>query len=341
MQSQAFSSQDVESRKIRKRSTPDPNGSDTATNGTAQSAQNRAIALGWFSIGLGAAQILAPRGLSRLIGTGDTERARTTMLALGLREIASGIGILTNPRPSGWLWSRVVGDVMDLALLGEKLVSSDASQRPRIAAASAAVLGVTLLDAQTAIELGRHPSASQRGKPKLHGQIHLRRAITVNRSPEEVYAFWHDFENLPRFMAHLESVKVTDGRSHWRAKGPAGTSVEWEAEMVVDRPHEVIAWRSLPDATVSNYGSVQFIAAPRGQGTEVHVELFYDPPGGAIGSTIAKLFGEEPGQQIEGDLRRFKQVLETGEVVHSDASIHRGLHPARPPKTVPNHLRRS
>jgi uncharacterized membrane protein len=302
-------------------------------------AEKRAVALGWLSLGLGLAEILSARQVARWIGAGNNERTRNTLVALGARELVSGVGILTRPRPAGWLWSRVLGDVMDLALLGERLVSGK-NERLRVAAATAAVLGVTVLDTQSALSLGRHPSAGRRKKAKLHGQIHVRRSITVNRSPEEVYAFWHDFENLPRFMAHLESVKGSNGRSHWRAKGPAGTSVEWDAEVVVDHPNEVIAWRSLPNATVPNYGSVQFVRAPRGRGTEVHVELFYDPPGGKVGSAIAKLFGKDPTQQIKGDLRRFKQVLETGEVVHSDASIHEGLHPARPAKQIPSNSRR-
>jgi uncharacterized membrane protein len=123
-----------------------------------------------------------------------------------------------------------------------------------------------------------------------------------------------------------------NGRSHWRAKGPAGTGVEWDADITVDRPGETLAWQSREGADVPNSGSVTFSRAPGGRGTEIRVELRYHPPAGRFGAAIAKLFGEEPSQQIEGDLRRLKQVLETGEVVHSDASIHRGMHPARPPE---------
>jgi len=136
-------------------------------------------------------------------------------------------------------------------------------------------------------------------------------------------------------MAHLESVEVLDNnRSRWKAKAPAGTTVEWEAETIEDRPNELISWRSLPDASIPNSGSVRFKDAPGNRGTEVHVELQYQPPAGKLGSLIAKLFGEEPEQQIKGDLRRFKQVIETGEIVHSDASIHKGMHPAQPPEDL-------
>jgi uncharacterized membrane protein len=131
---------------------------------------------------------------------------------------------------------------------------------------------------------------------------------------------------------------IDDRRSRWIAKAPAGATVEWEAEIVDDRPRELIAWRSLPEGDVPNQGVVRFIPAPADQGTEVHVELHYDPPGGKLGALVAKLFGEEPNQQVKGDLRRLKQVLEIGEVVHSDSSIHRGPHAAQPAESVPPHV---
>jgi uncharacterized membrane protein len=122
-------------------------------------------------------------------------------------------------------------------------------------------------------------------------------------------------------MYHLEEVQVRgSGRSHWKAKAPAGATVEWDAEMTEDRPNERIAWRSLPDADVTNSGSVEFRRAPGNRGTEVRVEIRYDPPSGKLGALVAKLFGEEPSQQIGDDLRRLKQVLEVGEVVRSEAS---------------------
>jgi uncharacterized membrane protein len=151
--------------------------------------------------------------------------------------------------------------------------------------------------------------------------MQARTGITINRPPQAVYDYFHDFSNLPTFMWHLESVEpVGHGRSHWIARAQAGTTVEWDAEIVEDKPAEIIAWRSIEGADVPNTGLVSFMAAPAGQGTEVRVELEYRPPGGPIGVVVAKLFGEEPGQQLQDDLRRFKQVLETGEVVLSDGS---------------------
>jgi uncharacterized membrane protein len=148
-----------------------------------------------------------------------------------------------------------------------------------------------------------------------------RTATTINASPDDIYARWRDFESLPTFMYHLESVTTTgDRRSHWVAKAPAGTTVEWDAEVTEDVPGQVIAWRSLEGASVENSGSVRFMPAPGGQGTEVHVVMEYSPPGGALGSVVAKLFGEEPNQQIGDDVRRFKQLVETGEIARSEGS---------------------
>ena len=145
--------------------------------------------------------------------------------------------------------------------------------------------------------------------------IKVEKSVTVNKSPDELYRFWRNFENLPRFMDHLESVQVqSDNRSHWVAKAPAGTTVAWDAEITEDRPDELISWRSLPNADVDNEGTVRFVPAPAGRGTEVRVSLAYNPPAGVVGATVAKLFGEEPNQQVAGDLRRFKNIMEAGEI---------------------------
>jgi uncharacterized membrane protein len=145
--------------------------------------------------------------------------------------------------------------------------------------------------------------------------IHVVETMTVNRTPWDLYQFWRNFENLPQFMDHLQSVKVIDEKkSHWVAKAPAGTSVEWDAEIINDEPNSLIAWRSLANANVDNAGSVRFVPGPEGRGTEVRVVLDYIPPGGRVGAFVAKLFGEEPSQQIKEDLRRFKRLMETGEV---------------------------
>ena len=263
-----------------------------------------AIGLGLFSIGLGLAEIFMPRDLARLIGV---KNRPAVFMALGAREILSGVGILAQRRPAGWLWSRVAGDVMDLSLLGVAFTERGNDQQ-RIEAAAGAVAGVMVADIYAAVQHTRQA-----------GPIRVDKVVAIDRSPEELYRFWRDFENLPRFMRHLESVRgIGQTRSHWVAKGPGGTSVEWDAEVVDDRPGEIISWRSLPGADIENSGSVRFERAPGGRGTFVRVKMQYHPPGGIFGASLAKLLGEEPEIQVQRDLYRFKQVMETGQVVTTE-----------------------
>ncbi len=145
--------------------------------------------------------------------------------------------------------------------------------------------------------------------------LHVERVFTVARSPEDLYNFWRKLENLPQFMQHLERVEVLDERrSHWVAKGPAGTDIEWDAEILEDAPNQRITWRSLEGADVANDGTVRFEPAVAGRGTEVRVSLSYSPPAGKLGATVARLFGENPEQQVRDDLRRFKSLMEAGEI---------------------------
>ncbi len=280
--------------------------------------------LGWFSVGLGLAELGAPRALARLIGVPNNRATRMTLRILGARELVSGLGILARPERSGPVWSRVVGDAIDLALLGWAL-QRRRTHRERLAAAIVSVVGVTALDVYAGRSLARAASTEPAAA-----------TITVRRKPEEVYTFWKDFQHFPRFMASVDAVRVLDARrSHWTVKTPVGAVVEWDAEIVDDRPGERIAWRSLEGSEVGHRGEVTFRPAPRGRGTEVHVEMLFGEGGGKVGGALAKLFAEK---QIEGDLSRFKQVLETGEVVHSDASIHRGMHPAQPSAGIEEHV---
>lgn len=147
----------------------------------------------------------------------------------------------------------------------------------------------------------------------------VRRAVTIARPRAEVYRYWRQIENLPRFMENLKSVTETSpGHSHWVAKGPAGTDVEWNAEITEDREGELIAWTSEPGSEVKTTGEVRFVDAPADRGTEVHVVMTYDPPAGAAGQAIAKIFGKDPAAQVREDLRRFKRLLETGEIATTD-----------------------
>jgi uncharacterized membrane protein len=156
-----------------------------------------------------------------------------------------------------------------------------------------------------------------RAEANGHEGILVERAVTVNRPRQELYRMWRDFENLPRFMDHLESVRVDDtdsGRSHWVAKGPFGKNIEWNAEVIEEREDELLVWKSLPGSLVESMGRVEFVEAPGGRGTIVHVSMQYNPPAGSMGAAFAKLFGKEPGTQVKEDLRHFKQIMEAGEV---------------------------
>ena len=158
-----------------------------------------------------------------------------------------------------------------------------------------------------------HRRGRKRGVPYGLG-IRVDKSITISRPRAEVYRFWRNLENLPRFMRHLEAVTEIDNtHSHWTAKAPAGRTVEWEAEIINEKENQLIGWQSMEHAMVENAGSVHFEDAPDGQGTVVSIELQYNPPGGSVGAALARLFGEEPGQQIGEDLERFRQLMENGE----------------------------
>ena len=153
--------------------------------------------------------------------------------------------------------------------------------------------------------------------------VQVERTLTLEAEPGELYRFWRSFENLPRFMRHLESVTVQDERhSHWVAKAPAGSTVEWDAEIVADQPDELISWRSLEGADVENSGSIEFRPATGGRGTVVKLRIEYGPPAGAAGRVVARLFGEEPAQQIGEDLRRFKMLFEAGDIATTEGQPH-------------------
>jgi uncharacterized membrane protein len=148
-----------------------------------------------------------------------------------------------------------------------------------------------------------------------HRGIHVRESIRLERPIGEVYGYWRKLENLPCFMTHLDQVEETSERhSHWVAAGPAGTVVEWDAEIINEIDNKVIGWRSLPHSDVTTAGSVHFDAVRGGRSTQVSVNLQYAPPAGKAGALVASLFGREPSQTIREDLRRFKQLLEAGEV---------------------------
>ena len=166
----------------------------------------------------------------------------------------------------------------------------------------------------------RHFGAGSKKSPFSKGllptsKIHVNKSVTINKSPAELYQFWRNFENLPKFMTHLEAVTVTGEKtSFWKAKAPLGTTVEWNAEITSEQENERIGWKSVEGSDIPNSGVVEFKPTST-RGTEVRVVLTYEPPAGQLGAMVAKLFGEEPSQQVYGDLYRFKSLMESGEVI--------------------------
>ena len=200
------------------------------------------------------------------------------------------------------------------SLVGGGLILLAALRRPSIGALPVAMGGGYLLYRGLARKDPVYEALNIR-RSEESGNLLVRRSATINRPRAEVYAFWRNFENLPRFMQHLQAVTVKpDGRrSHWVTRAPLGRTVEWDAEIVEEQTDELLAWRSLPGADIENEGRVSFRDALDGSGTIVDVELEYRPPLGAPSIVVARLFGEQPWQQVRDDLRRFKQIMEAGE----------------------------
>ncbi len=260
------------------------------SNGSLSSGGQRdsriAEGLGWFSLGLGAAQLLAPGALNRLAGVHDDAAARVAQRFVGVREVGAFAAIMVDrPRPALPLWSRVGGDLMDLALLGRAWERKRESA-PRLALTIANIAAVTGLDAYAAI---RHTEAERRREPQVEGEaagggpVQVKAAVTVRKSREEVESAWRTFE-------------ADGGLSGWRS----------DAAGAEDRGDDGVA-------------QLRFVEAPAGQGTEVHAKLSYEPTAGKVGAVLSKALGDDPAQKVKDDLRRFKQVVETGEVVRSEA----------------------
>jgi uncharacterized membrane protein len=225
---------------------------------------------------------------------------------------------------------------MDLALLRRALTSPRADHN-RVAAATAAVAGIAAVDALCSTRLtAETDGGTQTQSMPQSGAVHAKAAITVNAPIAEVYAFWEDFRNLPRFMGDFASVEVSNDRtSRWSLTAPAGITLDWNVEITDATANQRIAWQTAEGTTLDASGEVRFRSAPGGRGTEVVFDATFNPPGGELGTKIAGFFAEALGTKIGSDLRRFKQLVELGEIVHSDDSVIPGPNPAQPPTTVP------
>lgn len=268
--------------------------------------------LGWFSVGLGLAEVAAPGLLARSLGMEN----RTEVVRLcGLRELCTGIGLLAQRgpgKPAPWLWSRVGGDALDLTLLLSAL-TPDNPKRRNAEVAVALVAGVTIVDMAAA----KRASEKQReaaGPSADPGEI--QRSLTILRSAEELYELWRDPQTMRRIMADFAEVTPPngDGRMHWRLNAPLGRRLEWDSQVVEERPGEMVRWRSSDGGDLPMEGTVQFRTAPGDRGTEAKLHVHFDPPGGAFGGAAAKLMGVAPDMIAGKALRRFKALAETGEV---------------------------
>ena len=264
----------------------------------AQSSERLAVGLGWFSIALGVAELAAPHSVARLIGVTPTEKSINTLRAYGAREVGTGIAILAQPDNPLWLWSRVAGDALDLATLGVAM-NDPTPDKGNAMFATASVMGVTALDILCARQLSEQAEerefySDRRGAggrliAERDNRVRISESVTVNESLDRVEERWSNLEALPESLRQCR--RSSDGT---------------DERAIVELRH-----------------------APGGRGTEVRVEMEYTPRGGAIGAALAKVLGGDPTGQVRQDLKRFKQIVETGEVVLSEGpSLSRPGQPA-------------
>jgi uncharacterized membrane protein len=268
--------------------------------------------LGWFSLIRGVAQVAAPAMLARAIGLVPHARTRAVIRLMGAREIATGLAVLARPRSSRPLWARVVGDAIDLALL--RVAARSRSSTGRLVGATRAVAGITALDVW----------AARRAGPALPTEP-VRYGVTINKPIEEVYAFHRQLERLPQFVDYLESVTEKGNLLHMVIKLPTGGTVSWDGRITEDRPGEVLAWQSIEGSPLQIRVRVTFARTPGRNMTEVRVEKQLGISQGPAIGALLKLFTKD---QLKKDMRRFKQLIETGEVLFATANWQEPPHPA-------------
>lgn len=224
-------------------------------------------------------------------------------------------------------WASALGGAA-LAAYGIKQLKGRSPAGAAIAAAGSALMyrGATgrwpVYAAAGISTLGERERDGTRRRLSGSRGVHVEEVVTIQAPADQLYAFWRDFEQLPRFMDHLVSVTDLDGRqSHWVAKAPTG-SIEWSAEVINEIPGELIAWSTIAGSDVVSAGSVSFTPSADARETQVRVKLQYDPPAGKLGAAVAWLLGKDPSQTIREDLRRFKQLMEAGEIATTDGQPH-------------------
>jgi uncharacterized membrane protein len=288
-----------------------------------QIARQLANGLGWFSIGLGVAELVAPGQIQKLMGIRDRGVRRNVLRAYGVREIAAGVGILVLPGKSGWMWTRVAGDLVDLATLGSAFGQRDA-RLARLAAATVAVAGVTALDVLCSAQLSRG------------GPFCASSTVLIGRKPDELYPFWKDLSNVTKLEPFLESVRrLAQDRWRWRVRIGGGPLIEIDTEIVRDQPNRLIEWRSGEGSSTKLRSRIEFLPAPGDRGTLVRASIELDGPIMLLAKP-ASAAGFGPELRLEQHLRRFKQLMETGEIARAtrDQAIPSGRQwqPAREPE---------
>lgn len=283
-----------------------------------QAHSTQARNLGILSLVLGAGALFMPEFVGRSSGL---QQRRGVLPVVGLRELASGIGLLSTANPTPWLWSRVVGDGMDLAVLATSLLSPRNPRRLSAAVTTAVVAAITAIDVRESLRSSQQATSAA---PDALASA----SVIVGKSAQECYDFWRDPTNMTRISPLVESVTVVDNRtSRWCIKTPLGQRIEWDSQVTGDTPGERISWRSMDGGGLYHAGVIRFEQAAGGRGTLVTISMHYRVPAGSAGLALAKLIGADPRSEVREDLRRFKQLLEAGEIptTRGQPSGHRSL----------------
>ena len=285
---------------------------DDQAQSQARSAEgatsNRVRGLAILSLVLGAGGSFMPGAVARLSGL--EPHARLLPL-VGLRELAAGVGLLTSRNPTPWLWSRVVGDGMDLAVILASLMNRGNPRKLSAAITMAVVAAITAVDARESLRRTQGAQSSGSTAPDALASA----SVLIARTPQECYEFWRDPTNMTRISPLVESVTVLDERtSRWCIRSPLGRRIEWDSKVTGETPGERISWRSVDGGGLYHAGVVRFERATGGRGTLVSASVHFRVAGGPAGLGLVKLLGTHPQSEIREDLRRFKQLLEAGEI---------------------------
>jgi uncharacterized membrane protein len=267
------------------------------------SAARLGVALGWVGVGIGIAELLMPRAMAKTTGLPPR-----SVRALGTLELLASAGTLLQHRQPAWRWSRIAGDLIDLSLLAW---AGRRTSNVRLPLITALFAGMTALDVLSAYD-GQRQGARQGGLPST---LRICKSFHIQRSPEACYRFWRNFENFPKFMSDVDSVQVIDAtRTHWRMRATRGEPVEWTVELFSDIPSQQLGWRTIADSPLEHSGVVKFLPAYGHTSTRLDIDIIYKIPIGQPMDLLSLLFTDEPARRWEDDLRRFKQLIETGEI---------------------------